>query len=296
MLDKADLSRRFDMEAECMFPLSDQVSFAIRNGPTARESSNFERIAMCNEDCSWRLTEATFLYHALWAWIFIQFSGGVDNTGFLQLTEAVNEQSSSFLLNTPAGVAPINDFTATWMMRVGGGTATPADGFSFVLGPDIADGTFGEDGAGSGLIVSFDTYDNGTTEVAPEIAIRYKLTDVATRPFDISVMRTDGGTTPVFKQIGVRVNRNGTLDLYYGDTAVYRGLPLPNYTPFVAGRFGWGARTGGLNDNHWVDSIKIALNTQPVVTAPTIGYSLSGGNIVLTWQGGGTLQSTTGLP
>jgi len=46
------------------------------------------------------------------------------------------------------------------------------------------------------------------------------------RSFDISVMRT--GTE--FKQIGVRLNRSGTLDLYYGDTAVYRGLALPGFT------------------------------------------------------------------
>lgn len=218
----------------------------------------------------------------------VQWFGGVNDTGFLQLTEAINDQSASFLLNTPAGAAPIHDFTATWMMRVGGGTAVPADGFSFVLGDDIADGTFGEDGAGSGLIVSFDTFDNGTTEVAPEISIRYRNLNVATRPFDISVLRTDDA----FEQIGVRVNRAGTLDLYYGDTAVYRGLELPGYAPFAAGRFGWGARTGGLNDNHWVDDIRIALNTQPAI-GPTLSIARSGANVVIAWTGGGTLQTST---
>lgn len=221
--------------------------------------------------------------------------GGVSDSPFLQLTEAVNSQGGSFLLNTPAGADPIYDFTATWMMRVGGGTDVPADGCSFVIGPDIEDAAFGEDGAGSGLIVSFDTYDNGTTEVAPEITIRYKSTDVATRPFDISVLRTDEGQTPKFEQIGVRVNRAGTLDLYYGDTAVYRGLALPNYTPFAAGRFGWGARTGGLNDNHWVDDIKISLNTQPAA-GPTMVITRTGQNITITWPGGGTLEQSTALP
>jgi hypothetical protein len=174
---------------------------------------------------------------------------------------------------------------------VGGGTATPADGCSFVMGEDIADGSFGEDGSGSGLVVSFDTYDNGTTEVAPEISIRYRGSDVATRSFDIAVIRTGAQ----FKQIGVRLNRSGTLDLYYGDTAVYRSLILPGYAPFSAGRFGWGARTGGLNDNHWVDDVKIALNSQPAA-GPTLAVGLSAGNVVLTWPGGGTLQTTTAFP
>jgi hypothetical protein len=218
--------------------------------------------------------------------------GGVDNTAFMQLTEAVNSQGGSFIIPTPAGVAPIYDFTATWMMRVGGGTATPADGFAFCFGSDIADVVFGEDGAGSGLIVGFDTYDNGTVEVAPEITIIYKTVQIATRPFDISVLHTDDGLTPGFKQIGVRVSRTGVLDLFYGNTAVYRGLQLPNYTPFAAGRFAWGARTGGLNDNHWVDDIKIALNTQ-AATGPTIVVTRSGATITITWTGGGVLETST---
>ena len=41
MLYKAYMSRRSDLEAECIFPLSDRVSFATRSGPTARRSSNF---------------------------------------------------------------------------------------------------------------------------------------------------------------------------------------------------------------------------------------------------------------
>jgi hypothetical protein len=224
---------------------------------------------------------------AIFGSAYVNPFGGVGSTAFLDLTDAFNDQAGSFLFNTPAGVDPINDFTATWMVQVGGGTATPADGFSFVLGSDIPDATFGEDGAGSGLIVSFDTYDNGTVEVAPEISIRYKNVDVATRPFDISVLDTGGA----FEQVGVRVSGDGTLDLYYGDTAVYRGLVLPGYTPFAAGRFGWGARTGGLNENHWVDDIKIALNTRPVLK-----IHLSGGNVIIEWTGGGTLQTTTSLP
>jgi len=101
-------------------------------------------------------------------------------------------------------------------------------------------------------------------------------------------------TGDAFEQIGVRVNRNGTLDLYYGDTAVYRALPLPGFAPFEAGRFGWGARTGGLNDNHWMDDVRIALNTQPDV-APRLTVTQSGANVVITWSGGGTLQSATAL-
>ncbi len=217
---------------------------------------------------------------------YLDFTGGVNGSGALKLTEAVNDQNGSWLLDTPAGVTPINDFTATWKMRVGGGTATPADGFAFVLGDDVADGAFGENGAGSGLVVSFDTYDNGGGE-APAIDVSYKGDVVGTRKLDISVLRTGDG----FADLGVRVNRSGTLDLYYGNTAVFRGLALPGYQPFAAGRFGWGARTGGLNDNHWVDNVRVALNLQPNVARIGTIKKNANGTITIEWTGGGVLQT-----
>ncbi|NLH73645.1 MAG: hypothetical protein GX456_11380 [Verrucomicrobia bacterium] len=163
-------------------------------------------------------------------------------------------------------------------------TSTPADGFSFVVASGLPDSSFGEQGTGSGLIVSFDTYDNAGGE-APAIDVFYKGREVATRKFPIAVLRTGDA----FVQVGVRLNRNGTVDVYYGDTAVYYKLPLPNFTPIDNPRFGWGARTGGLNDNHWMDEVQIAVNTQPPETVLTIG--LVGRNVQVSWSGGGTLQS-----
>lgn len=221
----------------------------------------------------------------------VQATGGVNDSGFLSLTMAENGQGGAFILPTPASPAPITDFIAVWQMRVGGGTDVPADGFSFAFGPEIGDVAFGEDGAGGGLIIGFDTYDNGTSEVAPEITVRYQGQDVATRPFPITVLRTGD----LFKPIGVRVGRTGLLDLYYGETAVYRGLALPGYTPFGEGRFAWGARTGGLNDNHWMDELAISLNTQPAED-PVLSLSILNGDIRVTWTGSGILQSTSAFP
>jgi hypothetical protein len=219
----------------------------------------------------------------------ILFGNAYLEEGFLKLTINENDQSSSFLLETPAGAAPINDFVATWKMRVGGGSAVPADGCSFVLGEDIPDAAFGEDGAGSGLVVVFDIYDNGGGE-APAMDILYKGDVVASRKFDFSILDTGDA----FVQVGVRVNRTGTLDLYYENTAVYRDLPLPGFTPFGTGRFGWGARTGGQNENQWVDDVKISLNTQPPPVEKlefTQAKSNPDGTITGAWTGGGTLQT-----
>lgn len=126
---------------------------------------------------------------------------------------------------------------------------------------------------------------------ASDVEFQERGNNAATRPFDISEL--DRGKA--FEQIGVRVNRNGTLDLHYGDTAVCRGLVLRGYTPFSAGRFRWGSRTGGLNDNHWVDDTKIAVDTQPHVTL-TLTVTNSGPNVAITWSGADTLQASAVLP
>jgi hypothetical protein len=229
---------------------------------------------------------------------FVPVGGALYGSAFLEdavlkLTINENSQQGAFILDTPAGVSEIYDCTATWRMRVGGGTDVPADGFSFVLAEDIPDAAFGEDGIGSGLVVAFDIYDNGGGE-APAIDVRYKGEQVATRKLDISVLETGDSFVPV----GVRINRVGTLDLYYSITAICRDLPLPRFTPLGMGRFGWGARTGGLNENHWLDDVRISLNTQPLpVEKPTftkIGRN-DDGTITLVWTGGGTLQQTTSL-
>ena len=207
----------------------------------------------------------------------------------MKLTLAENGQSGAWLFPTPDGVESITDFVATWSMRVGGGTAVPADGFGFALGSDIPDGTFGQEGVGMGISVGFDTYNNGGGE-APAIDVRYKGDTIGTRKVDISVLETGDA----FVTIGVRVSAAGLLDLYYGKVAIFRGMQLPKYTPFAAGRFGFGAQTGGLNDNHWVDNVRIAVNSQPATSTLSV-KSNGNGTVTVTWTGAGTLQMATAI-
>ena len=59
------------------------------------------------------------------------------------------------------------------------------------------------------------------------------------------------------RQVLVRVSADGKLDLAYGDQVLYTGLQLPNYTFVSNGKFGFYARTGGLNENQWIDNLRI---------------------------------------
>src|SRR4030095_13360797 len=91
----------------------------------------------------------------------VETTGGAGNSGVLKLTKSINSQSSSFIIEDFDAGAPIYGFDLSCKVRVGGGGPTPADGFSINFASDLPDGTFGEDGAGSGITFAFDIYDNG---------------------------------------------------------------------------------------------------------------------------------------
>ncbi len=218
---------------------------------------------------------------------YVDVAGGVGNSGVLKLTDAVNGQAGTFIIADGNNSQPVSAFVAHFSVRVGGGTVPPADGFSFVWANDLnPNATFGEDGSGSGLTVSFDIYDNGGGE-APAFNITYKTQAVATNKVAISVLETGDAFVDVY----IHVKPNGTLDVLYNGNVIFNSVPLPGFSPMTGGAFAWGARTGGLNENQWVDNIQIALETAP----PAISWARAGNNLSLTWGPGFKLQSTANL-
>src|SRR5437773_3908676 len=67
----------------------------------------------------------------------VEADGGVGNTGALKLTKAVNGETGSFIIEDldPGVTDGVNSLTVDFKVRVGGGTTTPADGFSFCASP-----------------------------------------------------------------------------------------------------------------------------------------------------------------
>ncbi len=197
---------------------------------------------------------------------FVDSAGGFGDSGALKLTQAyVYGTQGSFVINDLDGGAPVVGFTATFKMLVGG--AEPhADGISFNFANDLRDDSFGEEGAGTGLTISFDSFDNGGGE-APAIDAKFGGVTVASRKNIGGVDVSQIFRTYDFVAVSVCVNLDGTLDLTVNGTIIYKKLPLG----FVAtsGRFGFGARTGGFTDNHRVDDLSITTSrpTHPYVTS-----------------------------
>lgn len=193
-------------------------------------------------------------------------TGGYTNSGFLQLTAAAGSEDAAFILSDLDAGVPVVSFTAAYKCLIGGGGYQGADGISFNFAPDLPAGTITEEGAGTGLTVEFDTFDNGAPDTAPAIDIKVAGTEMLT-----SIVPNGLRTGSDWVDVVVQLNPNNSLTVIYDGAYVYSNLDLTafGYTNSPGSAFGFGARTGGLFDNQWIDNLSITTltNAQPYVNS-----------------------------
>jgi hypothetical protein len=221
-------------------------------------------------------------------------SGGIGNSGVLQITPAVGGAQGAFVSGDLGGAA-IDRFTAKFKLFIGNGSGNPADGFSFNIANDLPDGSTGEEGTGSGITVAFDTYDNGGGE-APAIDIKYGGQEVVH-----TVVTKATLVNNKFVDVLIRLNAGGTLDVIHDGKTIHSKVALPGFSPISGARIMFGARTGGEFERHLVDDFGVVLNAIPEeCTAPPPPVEkpkftkVSGvsGKVTIEWIGGGTLQKS----
>lgn len=190
-------------------------------------------------------------------------SAVVEN-GQCVLTYAQNSQQGTIILDDLDGGWPIESFVAKFKLKIGPGSGNPADGVSFCFGPDINSwSNFGEEGTGTGIIVCWDTYDNGGGE-APAVEVKFGGASIAIKKFAKSDL-----VTSKYEDVEIRLYRNGTLDVSYKGQKLFAGLVLPNFEP-MAGQFGIGARTGGENAEQFIDDLSVTTVVAVTPTAPIV--------------------------
>jgi hypothetical protein len=184
-------------------------------------------------------------------------NAGVIEEGVVKLTKAVGSLSAGMVIDDLDAGEAVSAFTATFDLLIGGGSG--ADGFSFNFAPDLPDGPMSEEGTGTGLTVAFDSYDNGNAE-APAIDLKVNGEIVATTP----ISPRSALAANEFVPVRINLDTDGTVDVSYGSRIIYTNF----YTTYFAssGRFGFGARTGGSTDNHWMDNLSITTSTAPQTT------------------------------
>lgn len=182
------------------------------------------------------------------------------------------QEIGSFIIDELDSYQPIESFTVRFKMQIGPGSGNPADGVAFCFGPDVnSSSNFGESGTGSGVIVSFDTYDNG--EGAPYVAVRYNNAVIASQPFAKADM-----VTSKFEDVFIQLTRSGTLNVGYKGAILFTNLVLPEFAPNY-GQFGWGARSGGESALHMIDDLSVTTVVAGDLVAPSVTANPQGQTI-----------------
>jgi len=178
------------------------------------------------------------------------------------LTPSVGSMQGGFLIPDLSGGTAVTKFTANFKVFVGEGSGNPADGYSFSFAADVPEATVGEEGTGSGIIVAFDTYDNGGGE-APAIDVKYGGQEVATKKVTKALLVNNR-----YVDVTIRLYANGTLDVIHNGVAHHDKLPIPGFSAIAGGRILIGARTGGEREIHLIDDLALLLNADPPTEQP----------------------------
>jgi hypothetical protein len=176
-----------------------------------------------------------------------------DGTGYTVGTFAINDLDVG---STIAG------FTATFDMLIKNDSGGPADGFSFnfgTLGSLTSGGETGIDRAGNMLSIGWDTYDNGDDPQSIEVFTNG--VSVFNSTVKAPVVATSLGAA--FQSVSIVWDENG-LDLTYGGTVIFTDLDVSGFIPQSGAQFAFTARTGGSDEDVFIDNIDIQTVPEPV--------------------------------
>ncbi len=180
------------------------------------------------------------------------FGDAVLDNGSVRLTDSINFQLGSLVIDDVVPGGAVASFAATFDLQTGPGSIPPADGISFNLGP-LPNAAFGEEGTFDGFTISFDTFKNPDPDIIG-IDVRVNGLIVASNPINPF-------TNGVFVPVSVVFDSDGTLDLTFDGVPIFTNLPT-GFTPATNDRFGFGGRTGGSNEVNRIDNVSISVIPQ----------------------------------
>lgn len=225
---------------------------------------------------------------------------GIGGSGVLKITSNAAGQQGGFYISDFASGAEITNFRLSAKVAIGGGTDRPADGMAFAFGSSVPGGGFGEEGAGNGIIVTFDTWDNNGGDTAPSIELKYPglatevrpmstggagnpwreggrqpfgydadlnpdpiIKDGAGNPLSLQTFKSNSSPNDAsFVDLTIELFADNTLSLSWSNVVVLDHIAIP-YTPVAGGTFAFGARTGGATEFHLIDNLQIYANFNP---------------------------------
>lgn len=224
-------------------------------------------------------TETTFKYrlpNKVLGWneqsdsSLVQLNGSASHTNVqnTRLTPPEVGKTGSMIVRQPRRTT---DFEVDFDQYMYNSTAAGADGMAFGYAPMATNALFGEEGLPGrpGLWVLFDTFENSPSDrVGIEVwynNTRYKRVILPVN--DSQPLAKDGmrGFTR-----SVVIDMQGTTMRLSHPAFPTQTFTIPGFNPSSNWRFGFGARTGGLADNHTVSRVLITDRSPMEVTTGTI--------------------------
>ncbi|NCF90181.1 MAG: hypothetical protein GWQ05_04370 [Verrucomicrobiaceae bacterium] len=183
---------------------------------------------------------------------------------YLRLTQdGVGGTASSFKLSDLDPGKESEAFTITFSLRMSTDD-NPADGFSVNFGA-IPDGYGGGEGGFAipdGLIIAWDTYDNGSD--SPSIEVFSDGISIANFPQSFSSVHN------IWVPVNIHWDASG-LDLTYNGTAITTDLAAPGFVPGVGNTVAFSARTGGATQDIFIDTLEVVtIPEAPITTGGVI--------------------------
>jgi len=179
---------------------------------------------------------------------------------YLRLTaDGTGGTSASMKLPELDSGQVIESFSVSFELQIGG-EGNLADGVSLSFG-DISAGDGGGEGgfaADNGLIIAWDTFNNGGD--TPSVEIFADGVSIDNNPYNY------GSTSGDWVTVVINWDSEG-LDLTYDGTSLANNLPTPGFVPGGGDRFAFSARTGGVSQNTYLDNLSFATTTAgPILT------------------------------
>ncbi|MEO8351069.1 MAG: CotH kinase family protein, partial [Chthoniobacteraceae bacterium] len=186
--------------------------------------------------------------------------------GALRLLQAgVGGTAASFKLPDLDVAGAIDSFTVTFKVRMAkDGVATPADGWSLSVGDIPAGNGDGEGGfpIANGLVIAWDTYDNGGD--TPSIEVFANGISAGNSP---QTFPYEAAANNTFRAVSLHWDADG-LDVTYNGIVVFTNLSVPGFAPSPGNTFAFSGRTGGATQDTILDDLEIHTTT---ITPPATG-------------------------
>ncbi len=207
-------------------------------------------------------------------------TGGVGDSGYLSITDAANGQRGAIIIPDLTGGTAIAGFRFSADLRVGGGTASPADGFSLNLprpndplyvdprGEGYAssptnEANLPEEGSTTGLGIGLDAWFSGgpdvigfSVRVDNELVTQVPAATLNGAATDATSLQTGPDAAGLTWQPFTADLVDGLLTLTWKGVTILEDFAV-DFPATPTGGIVFGGRTGDANQNHHVDNISV---------------------------------------